>query len=265
MFLQARVKVWKPYTRGTLPSSGAYYLLEFPARVFLQSESGKSNFFGDPVFGFGPISLLLDNPLVFLIAAAALLFGLVLHNVVQARLADRLGDSSARLAGFASTEPQRHFEPLNLIFFLLLGLCVPRAIPLYGSRLRGRGAAEARVWLSGPLTLIIWAFILLLVDTLLVQFVPRVDVLVNITQGLAVGASFAIIHAVVFMVPLPDFDAGHALYANGSASTRQTLDRIAAAGPLVTFIFFLVLSFSGVLGRIVGAVTQIITLPLQIF
>ena len=217
------------------------------------------------MFGFGPFSLLLSNPLVFLIAAAALLFGLVLHNVVQARLADRLGDPSARLAGFASTDPQRHFEPLNLIFFLLLGLCVPRAIPLYGSRLRGRGAAEARVWLSGPLTLIIWAFLLLLVDALLVQFASQADVLQSITSGLAVGASYAIIHAVVFMVPLPGFDAGHALYANGSAATRQILDRIAAAGPLVTFIFFLVLSFSGVLGGIAGAVTRIITLPLQIF
>jgi len=217
------------------------------------------------VFGFGPISLLLSNPLIFLIAAAALLFGLVLHNVVQARLADRLGDSSARLAGFASTDPQRHFEPLNLIFFLLLGLCIPRAIPLYGSRLRGRGAAEARVWLSGPLTLIIWAFLLLLVDTLLIQFVPQADVMRSVTAGLGVGASYAVIHAVVFLIPLPGFDAGHALYANGSAGTRQTLDRIAAAGPLVTFIFFLVLSVSGVLGGIARAITQVISLPLQIF
>jgi len=217
------------------------------------------------VFGFGPISLLLSDPLVFLIAVAALLFGLVLHNIVQARLADRLGDSSARLAGFASTDPQRHFEPLNLIFFLLLGLCVPRAIPLYGSRLRGRGRAETSVWLSGPLTLIIWAFVLLLVETLLVNFVPRADVLDKIISGLGVGASYAIIHAVVFLVPLPGFDAGHALYANGSAATRQTLDRISAAGPLVTFIFFLVLSYTGVLSGVAQAITSVITLPLKLF
>jgi len=196
---------------------------------------------------------------------AALLFGLVLHNIVQARLADRLGDSSARLAGFASTDPQRHFEPLNLIFFLLLGLCVPRAIPLYGSRLRGRGRAETSVWLSGPLTLIIWAFVLLLVETLLVNFVPRADVLDKIISGLGVGASYAIIHAVVFLVPLPGFDAGHALYANGSAATRQTLDRISAAGPLVTFIFFLVLSYTGVLSGVAQAITSVITLPLKLF
>lgn|GEM_PF-122784 len=217
------------------------------------------------MFGFGPISLLLSDPLVFLIAVAALLFGLVLHNIVQARLADRLGDSSARLAGFASTDPQRHFEPLNLIFFLLLGLCVPRAIPLYGSRLRGRGRAETSVWLSGPLTLIIWAFVLLLVETLLVNFVPRADVLDKIISGLGVGASYAIIHAVVFLVPLPGFDAGHALYANGSAATRQTLDRISAAGPLVTFIFFLVLSYTGVLSGVAQAITSVITLPLKLF
>ncbi len=217
------------------------------------------------MFGFGPISLLLSNPLTFLIAVAALLFGLVLHNIVQARIADRLGDSSARLAGFASTDPQRHFEPLNLIFFLLLGLCVPRAIPLYGSRLRGRGRAETSVWLSGPLTLIIWAFVLLLVKTLLVNFGPRVEVMVQIVTGLGVGASYAIIHAVVFLVPLPGFDAGHALYASGNAATRQTLDRISAAGPLVTFIFFVVLSFTGILGGIAGAITQVISIPLQLF
>ncbi len=217
------------------------------------------------MFGFGPISLLLSDPLVFLIAVAALLFGLVLHNIVQARIADRLGDSSARLAGFASTDPQRHFEPLNLIFFLLLGLCVPRAIPLYGSRLRGRARSETSVWLSGPLTLIIWAFLLLLVETLLANFVPRADVMLKIISGLVVGASYSIIHAVVFLVPLPGFDAGHALYANGSPATRQTLDRISAAGPLVTFIFFLVLSFTGVLSGIAQAITSVITIPLQLF
>ena len=186
----------------------------------------------------GPISKLSD-PLLFIIWVAGLLFGLVLHNVVQARLAARLGDSSAKNSGLASTEPQNHFTLFSLIFYLLVGFCTPQTIPLRGSYLRGRRNDEVKVWLSGPLALVVWAFVLLVLEKV-IGLLGTSSVIISTSSGLFLAAFSSLLHAVVFIFPLPGFDGGYALYAVGNYQTRQTLDRIAAAGPLVIFIFFLV-------------------------
>lgn len=191
----------------------------------------------------GPISQLSD-PLLFVVLVASFLFGLVLHNVVQSRLAAYFGDSSARDSGTTSTEPQIHFDLFSLLWYLLVGFCTPRAIIVRGSRMRGRGADEVKVWLSGPLALIVWAFMLLVLAKVIVLF-GSASVISSMAGGLAAAAYTSVIHAVVFIFPLPGLDGGHALYAVGNTQTRQILDRIAAAGPLVIFIFFIALSYSG--------------------
>jgi hypothetical protein len=113
---------------------------------------------------FGFLSLLLQNPLQGAIVLTCVLFGMVLHNVVQALLADRLGDSTSRTYGFHGTDPRIHLDGLTLAFVVLLGFGRPNSIPLRGSSLRGRGGnSEAMVWLSGPLGMIVFALVLKLV------------------------------------------------------------------------------------------------------
>ncbi|MBB6097325.1 Zn-dependent protease [Deinobacterium chartae] len=197
---------------------------------------------------FGPLGLLFSgntgfDPVSFLIVVTAVLFGLVLHNVVQARLAARYGDSSPALAGFASTEPRVHFDLLSLLFFLLLGLALPRPIPLNARRIPGRGGLEAWIWMSGVLTLIAWAFVLMLILAIQREFLPQLNI---ITAGLSTSVSLVLIHAAVFIFPLPPLDGARALAAAGSYRVREALNRLSAGGPLVVLIFFLVLSFLGV-------------------
>jgi hypothetical protein len=200
----------------------------------------------------GPIFQVSD-PLLFVVLVASFLFGLVLHNVVQSRLAAYFGDSSARDSGTTSTEPQIHFDPFSLLWYLLVGFCTPRTIIVRGSRMRGRGADEVKVWLSGPLALIVWAFILLLLSKL-VGILGQSNVITSLTSGLFSAALASILHAVVFIFPLPGLDGGNALYAVGNYQTRQTLDRIASAGPVLIFIFFIVLSRTGVFGSLVSPI-----------
>lgn len=50
--------------------------------------------------------LLGRDPLAYLVAFAAAAFGLVVHNLFQAYLADRYRDSEPRRYGFLTVEPE---------------------------------------------------------------------------------------------------------------------------------------------------------------
>lgn len=207
-------------------------------------------------FSVGPIGQLMTDPLRFLILVAGFLFGMVLHNVVQARLAKRFGDSTAQTRGFSSVDPQVHFDLFGLLWYFIVGFCIPQSIPLNRVWLRSRTQA-AWIWLSGPVTLWVWALVLLLLEHILGSLLPGLQI-VNVTQmGLQAAAFSLVYHGVVFLVPLPGLDGGQALYAVGNFKTRETLDRIQAAGPLVIFIFFIVLSFSGILGLLARPVLSV--------
>lgn len=203
------------------------------------------------------------DSLAILIAFAAALFGLVLHNVVQALVASSQGDDSPKTYGFASTDPRVHIEPLYLLFFALLGFAIPRPIPLNPRNVRGRGGPEALVWLSGPLALVLWAFVLLLASSLLSRFVGGEAG--SLLIGLALGAQFATSFAAVYLIPVPPLDGARALLAVGNLETRRFMRQLEGYGPIGFLLIFVVLSFTGILRSITNAITGVLLGLLGVF
>lgn len=152
----------------------------------------------------GPLTLLTTEPLLLLVLVAATLFGVILKGTVQARLAARLGDPSGVRAGFGLPEPAVHLSLWRLALHLLIGVALPRPVPL---ELRGWPAVA--VLLSGPPVLLACALVLLALQRLQQQMWPSsADVI-----GLGLGrAAFALtLHAVLNLLPLPQLDLGRAL------------------------------------------------------
>jgi Zn-dependent protease len=196
----------------------------------------------------GFLTLLLQSPLVGLIVIAAILFGLVLHNIVQTLIADRTGDSTARTYGFLGTDPRIHLDPLSLVFMVLLGFAFPKTIPLRGSSLKGRGQTEALVWLSGPLGLVVYAFVLLVLSVLVARFAG--EALNAVGSGFFLAARYVVEYAVVFIMPVPPLDGARALSAVGSIEARRFLAQLESYGPIGFILIFLVLSRTGILDAI---------------
>lgn len=205
------------------------------------------------MINIGLLSLLTD-PLVLLLVFAATLFALVLHNIAQAFLAWRLGDDTSRNYGFTSTDPRVHIEPMYLLFFVLLGFILPRPIPLLSRRIRQRGA-EASIWLAGPLVMILFAFVELVIAVLIRRFF--VDAPDGMFRGLEIASDLAIRLAIIFLVPVPPLDGARALAAVGSPNTRRLLAQMEAWGPIGFILIFLVLSQLGVLSVISGFIKSI--------
>ena len=188
---------------------------------------------------FGPITLIARDPLVLVLLVLAVLGGLTLHNVTQALLARRLGDPSAADAGFVSPEPPVHHTLVSLLMYLLLGLALPRPVPL---RLHGRPAALTL--LSGPFTLLGVALLLLLLQRVQQWLLSGFDPL-----GLALGrAAYGLTqHSVFFLLPLPGLDLGRTLALTGPRLLRQGLAQLQMAGPVLAYIAWLLLALSGTL------------------
>lgn len=189
---------------------------------------------------FGLLSLL-DNPLALLVAFASIAFGLVLHNVAQAWLANRYGESGPARFGFMSFEPRVHLDALSVIFLILLGFAVPRPVPY---RLFGPKAAQ--VALMGPLALFAAAFVF----AFLARIMPAGMGLEGIALGFQVAALRLIIHAAVFIFPVPPLAGAQVVYAIGSPQARRFMDQLASYGALGFLVVFLVLSITGVTGAV---------------
>ena len=186
---------------------------------------------------FGPISVILQDPIIFVVLVGFFLAGLVLHGVTQARLAARLGDPQGVEAGFGTPEPSVHLGLWSLALYLLLGCGLPRPVPLHLS-----GRAGLGVQLSGPLLLTLWALALLLLQHLQVAFATGLDM---VGRGLELAARASVLHALFFLLPLPALDGFRVLWAVGPRGLRRVLAQGQLAGPLLTYIAWLVLSISG--------------------
>jgi len=187
---------------------------------------------------------LLNDPPVFLVAFALAALGLVLHNLFQAYLADRYGETAPRRYGFLSLDLRVHLEPLGLVLLLLLGFGWPRFVP---TNLPGRKGAM--VALMGPLGFFFAAFLY----GLLARFLPY-----PFGEGLLVAQRLMLLHAAIYLFPVPPLDGAKALYAAGGLEARRFLDQIAALGPLGFILIFLVLSFAGVTASVVQGLSGLL-------
>ncbi|MDX2003757.1 MAG: site-2 protease family protein [Meiothermus sp.] len=186
--------------------------------------------------------LLASDPLAYLVALAAAAFGLVIHNLFQAWLADRYKDGDPRRYGFLSVEPRVHFDGLGLLFLALLGFGFPRTVPF---RLYGNKAAQ--VALMGPLGFFAAAFVFILIARIIDGFGPATA---SLADGLQVAGSLMIAHAAVFLFPVPPLDGARVVYAIGSPEARRFMDQLQSYGFIGFFLIFMVLNLTGILGAI---------------
>jgi len=196
----------------------------------------------------------IREPLLFMVAFAAAAFGLVIHNVAQAWLADRYGDPTPRRYGFLSLDPKVHLDPIGLLFLLLLGFGWPKFVPfrLYGKK-------EALVALMGPVGFFLAAFTYFLLARLL----PRGMGLFPVVQGLELAGFLMVGHAVIYLFPVPPLDGARIARALGGPEVRRLLDQIESWGPIGFIVIFLILSYTGVLASLERGVYGLITTILQ--
>jgi len=97
--------------------------------------------------------------MIFLFRIVALLVAITVHEFSHGKVADLLGDSTARNSGRLSLNPIRHLDPLGSLMVILVGFGWAKPVPVNPSNFRNPQRDMMYVGLAGPLANFATAFI----------------------------------------------------------------------------------------------------------
>lgn len=188
-----------------------------------------------------------------------LLLAMVLHEYAHGWVANRYGDSTARLEGRLTMNPLAHIDPFGTVILPLLCLMLPggfflgwaKPVPVNPARLRNPRRDMALVAAAGPGMNLLLAIasaiglsVLLAIDPTLMESwppqpgqAPRGDLLGMLLLPLAAMALYSVFINVLLMafnlIPIPPLDGGRILTSLLPAQPALALSRLEPYGMLI--------------------------------
>lgn len=104
------------------------------------------------------LSILFENPLVFILVCVALLLSLSVHECAHAYVAHKLGDDTAKYLGRVTLNPKAHLDPLGTIFLLIAGFGWGKPVPVNPYNFKSPKRDQALVSFAGPASNFLLAF-----------------------------------------------------------------------------------------------------------
>lgn len=105
------------------------------------------------------LSNLLTNPFGLLIFVVLILVTISVHEFAHAKVADELGDPTARLMGRLTLNPLAHIDPIGILLLLFIGFGWGRPVPFDPYNLKNPRRDAALISLAGPASNFIIAII----------------------------------------------------------------------------------------------------------
>jgi len=109
------------------------------------------------------LSLLLANPMAFIILFPGLLLSIAIHEFAHAWSADKLGDPTPRLQGRVTLNPLSHLDPIGTLMIFLTSFGWGRAVEFDPYNLKHPVRDTALIALAGPVANLLIALVLSLV------------------------------------------------------------------------------------------------------
>ncbi len=191
--------------------------------------------------------------------ALPLLLAMVLHEYAHGWVANRYGDSTARLAGRLTMNPLAHVDPFGTVILPLLCLLLPggfflgwaKPVPVNPARLRDPRRHMALVAAAGPAMNLILAVAsagvlagIMMIDPSLAAYwppqpglSPRRDLSGMLLLPLAAMALYSVFINVLLMafnlIPIPPLDGGRVLTSLLPVRPAMALNRLEPYGMLI--------------------------------
>lgn len=204
----------------------------------------------------------MENLLGLLLALPALIVGIVIHEYSHGRVAELMGDPSARRAGRLTLNPLPHLDPFGSVilplFLIISGspvlFAAAKPVPVNPHNFRHGRRDFFWVGLAGPVSNLAIALTAGLLTAAVWRLAP--------SWVLVVGAQFVrinIILAVFNLIPVPPLDGSRLVEAYLPESLLRGYMSIEPFGIFIIFgfIFFFNDAFWAVLGPIMRFLTTL--------
>ena len=197
----------------------------------------------------GLLSLLLHDPILFVIVVPALLYSIIFHEVAHGYVAGLFGDDTARRYGRLALNPIPHLDLIGALMLLIAGFGWAKPVPVNYNAFRNSQTGIIAVSLAGCFT----NFLIATIALFLLQF-PSVSALSPVATMLAVLAKINIMLGAFNLIPIPPLDGSRVLMASLPRDLQYSLARLEPYG----FFIIVILLFTGILNLVISFIQNVI-------
>jgi len=197
----------------------------------------------------GLISLLLRDPVAFIILVVPLLYSIIIHEVAHGWVAGLWGDQTARNSGRLTLNPKSHIDPLGVLMLFLVGFGWARPVPVDYRNLRNFRAGIVCVAFAGCAANILVATLALLVLQLY-----GVQHNLFLSSVLLVIARINIMLGAFNLIPVPPLDGSKVLMGFLPRTMQRQLAQLEPYG----FFILAILIMTGALDPAIHIVERVI-------
>lgn len=192
------------------------------------------------------LSLLFQEPWLFLVFVIAFLLTLAVHEFSHARMAFALGDRTAEREGRLTLNPVAHVDILGFLALVTVGFGWGKPVPFNPYNLKHQKWGPTLIALAGPFSNLLFGTLCILLANLLSGlFHWSPSNLLLVTLSFMGYLNFLLL--LFNLIPLPPLDGSKVLLALLSSeshrSVRQALEQY---GPILLLILMVLDSASGI-------------------
>ncbi len=173
----------------------------------------------------GLLSLLMKDPLTFVLLAVPLLYSIIIHELAHGWVAYRMGDPTAKYQGRLTLNPLKHLDPIGTAMLFLVGFGWAKPVPVDFNRLRNSRLGLILVSSAGIIANMVVAFIAVLLLHLMSPSPSG-----SMGQLLYYLAQINIMLASFNLIPIPPLDGSKILMGFLSERLRYSFSRLEPYG-----------------------------------